>query len=314
MFHETFRFGLLAPLGRRSHQEEAQMSESAPLMEMRPKQTVATDWPRSARSFDRQRDAVAFVLPGGASHAAVQVGMLMALAEAGIRADFVVGTSAGAVNAAAYAADPTSAGLSRLADAWRSVKRSDIFPLRASTLLLGAIGRRNYLLPDTGLRTLIKHFISADRLEITPIAVHVMATDLATGQPTVLSSGQMVLSLLASCAIPSIFPPVEIGGRLLVDGGVSADTPVLQAENLGAKTIYVLPTFGTGPDPRRGSSALQMGLHGAARHASVRVIPAPPTSGISPFRLRESARLIDEAVDLTHSWLESSRTLADALA
>jgi NTE family protein len=254
--------------------------------------------------------------------------MLMALAEAGITPDFVVGTSAGAVNAAAYAADPTTAGLRRVADAWRSVKRSDIFPLRASTLLLGAIGRRNYLLPDTGLRALIKHFISTDRLENTAIAVHVMATDLATGQPAVLSSGQMVPSLLASCAIPSIFPPVEIGGRLLVDGGVSADTPVLQAENLGANTIYVLPTFGPGPDPRRGSSALKMGLHGldqlldqsgratvaAARHASVRVLPVPPTSGISPFRLRESARLIDEAVDLTHTWLESSRTLADALA
>ena len=71
---------------------------------------------------------VAFVLAGGASHAAVQVGMLEALTDAGIRPDFVVGTSAGAVNSVAFGADPSPAGLSRLAAGWKRATRSQVFP------------------------------------------------------------------------------------------------------------------------------------------------------------------------------------------
>lgn len=180
---------------------------------------------------------VAFVLTGGASRAAVQVGMLEVLAEAGIRPDLLIGTSAGAVNAVAYAADPTTAGTTRLAQGWRRTKRSQVFPLWSSSLVLGAIGRRDHLLTNRGLARLIQEFVDSERLEAGAIPAHVLATDRLTGEPVVLSEGPVLPALLASTAIPGVFPPVEIGGRLLVDGGAASDPAILKAESLGATTI-----------------------------------------------------------------------------
>ena len=78
-------------------------------------------------------------------------------------------------------------------------------------------------------------------LDGTTIAAHVVATELASGAPLVISAGETVPALLASCAFPGLYAPVELGGRRLVDGGVSADVPVLQAEALGASVTYILP-------------------------------------------------------------------------
>ena len=98
---------------------------------------------------------MAFVWTGGASHGAVQTGTLEALTEAGVKPDLLVGASVGALNGAAFAADPTGAGLSRLAEGWRRAKRSQVFPLWSSSLVLGAIGRRDHLVNNRGLAALI---------------------------------------------------------------------------------------------------------------------------------------------------------------
>jgi NTE family protein len=149
----------------------------------------------------------------------------------------------------------------------------------------------------------------------------VLTTDFSSGQPVMLSQGDAVTALLASTAIPGVFPQVEIGGRLLMDGGVAANIPIAQAEMLGATTVYVLPTFAAGGPPRR-RSALKVGLYGldhllahpaatqlttANETVVVHWLPVPHTSDISPFRLSESGRLIDEAATLTRSWLQTAR-------
>jgi NTE family protein len=247
----------------------------------------------------------------------VQVGTLKALTDAGIRPDLLLGTSAGAVNAVAYAADPTDAGISRLTQGWRRARRSQVFPLWSSSLVLGAIGRRDHILTNRGLATLIREFVEVERLEAGVIPAHVVTTDLLTGDPVVLSEGPVVPALLASTAIPGVFPPVDIGGRLLVDGAIASDTPTLEAESLGASTIYVLPTFGAGPEARPERSALRVGLSAigqrlghpatttmpAPRHSVVHVMPVPPTAAISPYDFSQSARLIDQAATLTRDWL-----------
>ncbi len=272
---------------------------------------------REPRQEPQRRGRVAFVLTGGASRAAVQVGMLAALTDAAIRPDLVVGTSAGAVNAVAFAADPTDEGISRLTEGWRRTKRSRVFPLWSSSLVLGAIGHRDHLLSNRGLATLIEEFVDAVELEACAIPAHVVATDLLRGDPVVLSRGPVLPALLASAAIPGVFPPVDIGGRLLVDGGIASQTPILEAESLGAMTIYVLPTFGAGPDTRPRRSAMLgrlqamghfFGDSGASmsaptRHAVVHVLPAPATAAISLYDFRQSARLIDQAAALTRAWL-----------
>jgi NTE family protein len=243
--------------------------------------------------------------------------MLEALTDVGIRPDLVVGTSAGAVNAVAYAADPTSGGISRLREGWRRARRSQVFPLWSPSLILGAIGRRDHLLTNRGLATLIKEFVRIEQLEATVIPAYVIATDLLRGDPVVLSEGPVVPALLASTAIPGVFPPVDIGARLHVDGGIASDTPTVEAESLGASTIYVLPTFGSSSDSRPERSAKTVGLFArgqmlghvgmttmaATRHSVVHVMPVPATSAVSPHDFSQSARLIDQAAALTHDWL-----------
>ncbi len=266
----------------------------------------------------RPGQPVAFVLSGGAGYGAVQVGMLQALTAAGIRPDLVVGTSAGALNAAAYAADPTPAGLDRLAGAWKTARRADIFPLHPTDVLPGLLGRRDHLVSPEGLRSWLGTHLQLDLLEQTAIPVHVVATDLASGAPVVISAGDAVTALLASSAVPGIFPPVQIAGQLLLDGGITADTPISQASDLGAGTIYVLPSHGVGPAPHgRARTALGLGIYAysqisanwtndrvaAARGATVHLIPAPTRHRISPFDLSCGAELIAAGALATTSWL-----------
>ncbi|MGH3637221.1 MAG: patatin-like phospholipase family protein, partial [Mycobacterium sp.] len=184
----------------------------------------------------------AFVLSGGASLGSIQVGMLLSLAEGGITPDFIVGTSVGAVNGGWVASRPDAAGISALADVWRSLSRADVFPTRPIVGLLGFLGLRSYLVPNQGLRRLLTGHLEFCRLEDAPIPLHVVATDVLSGHDVLLSSGDACDAIAASSAIPVVFPPVNVNGRDLMDGGVVNNTPLSHAVALGADQIWVLPT------------------------------------------------------------------------
>jgi NTE family protein len=148
-----------------------------------------------------------------------------------------------------------------------------------------------------------------------------MATDLMSGEAVRLSSGDLITALLASAAIPGVYPPVSLGGRMLVDGGIASDTPIGEAVSLGADTVYVLPTVGvdTGRRPRGAAGiALRAMAHilGYASDSEVEanadrcrlyVVPAPPTSDISPFSFAHSRKLVDVARTTTEAWLPTAR-------
>ncbi len=185
----------------------------------------------------------AFVLSGGASLGAIQAGMLRALYERGIEPDLILGSSAGAINGGFVASrPPTVATADALAEVWRGVKRSDIFPLNPLTGLAGFLGRRASLLPDHGVRALLSTHLQFERLEEATVPLHVITTDLFTGSERRLSSGNAIAAVLASAAIPGVFEPVAWEGTELIDGGVSNNTPISHAIELGAERIYVLPT------------------------------------------------------------------------
>src|SRR5215217_7012911 len=117
----------------------------------------------------------AFVLSGGASLGAIQVGMLRALYEREITPDLIVGTSAGALNGAYIASRPqASATADRLARIWRELRRGQVFPL---TGLLGFLGVRDHLVPESGLERLIERHVECRELEELPIPLHVVAVD-----------------------------------------------------------------------------------------------------------------------------------------
>src|ERR1700726_2341720 len=114
--------------------------------------TIVAD-PAAGRAAGEPRTA--FVLAGGAALGAMQAGMVHALYERGIMPDLLVGTSAGALNAAFLASRPaTAATAEALAVIWRGLRRTDVLPLRPPALISGLAGRRDHLVPDLGLRQL----------------------------------------------------------------------------------------------------------------------------------------------------------------
>ncbi|MGH9017251.1 MAG: patatin-like phospholipase family protein [Acidimicrobiales bacterium] len=260
-----------------------------------------------------------FALAGGGNLGAVQVGMLRALLEGGIRPDAVVGTSIGALNGVYLAGHADLDGIAELNDLWLSVHRRDVFPLSMWGLARGIFGQRSFLFAPRGLGALVTRAkLGYENLEDFPIPVSVVATDLADAEAVELSVGPAIEALLASAAIPGVFPPVEIDGRLLVDGGVLADVPIVQADALGAARIFVLPTTPANAPMHPVSAVLMMqralsiAARGSARRAfdavssktPVYVMPVPMVAGhLSIFDFRQTRRLIDEAYQMSAAWL-----------
>src|SRR3954469_14927516 len=113
-----------------------------------------------------QEPRTAFVLAGGASLGALQAGMLRALYEHGITPDFLVGTSAGALNAAYVASRPQTVQTAKdLAQVWRGLHRQDIFPIHLPTLIGGVTNHSDHLVPDRPLRRLAGRHLELARLE-----------------------------------------------------------------------------------------------------------------------------------------------------
>jgi NTE family protein len=274
---------------------------------------------------DRSSGQTAFVLLGGAIVGATQVGMLYALLEAGIRPNLVIGSSAGALNGAHLAGDASLEGVERLAVFWDSIGRRDILPIELRTILGGVVGRRDHLCDPLALRTLIlRADIGFNRIEEAPVPFLPTATDLATGEGVALSDGDVVEALMASASTPGLFPPVDIGGRLLTDGGVVADHPLAEAEAQGATTIYVLPAAPpsiTGP-PRGAIDvaawASFLSAHSTAMATSTRlasrldvhVVPPPSVQDRSILDLGAATELIDRSYLRARSWLADDRSSA----
>jgi NTE family protein len=263
----------------------------------------------------------AFVLSGGANLGAVQVGMLRALHEAGIRPDLLVGASVGAINAAWVAGAPPGDGVDELAAIWTSMRRGDVFPLRLGLGLAGFLGRRASLIDSRGLRSLIRSHVRFERLEDAPIPLHVVVTDVLDGNDIALSSGSAVDVITASAAIPGVFAPVVVDGRTYMDGGVVNNAPVSHAVDLGADTIYVLATGYACSLERAPTSALAITLHAVSlminrrlasdvdhflECADVRVIPPPCPIDVKPNDFSRAAELIDRSYALTVAWLDGA--------
>jgi NTE family protein len=254
------------------------------------------------------------VLAGGASLGAMQVGMLRALYEHGIAPDVLVGTSAGALNAAFVASRPqTVATAEELARVWRGLHRDDIFPINARTLIGGLANQRDHLVPDRGLRRLAARHLQIERLEQARVPLHLVTFDLLSGQEVRLSHGPALDALLAAAAIPGVLAPVRRGGRLLVDGGVINNTPISHAVELGAERIYVLatedPLAPARPIVPRGAldaavhaftllvgARLRSDLARYATAAELIVLPCANPQRVQPTDFDHSSRLIGAAL------------------
>ena len=148
-------------------------------------------------------EKTAFVFAGGGSLGAVQVGMLRELTRYGVSADFVVGSSVGAINASYFASAPNPAGIEKLETIWRALRRHDVFPFTLRSVV-GLLGRPDHLIDPSNLRRLLERHLPFANLEDAMIPVHVIATNLG-GTAVCLSSGPAVDAIMASAAIPEPF-------------------------------------------------------------------------------------------------------------
>ena len=119
---------------------------------------------------------------------------------------------------------------------WRDLRRGQVFPSTRSRAP-GFVGTRDHLVPDSGLRRLVTRHIERDGLDELPIALHVVAVDVVSGEELRLSHGPVLDAVLASCAVPGVLKPVPWGDRMLMDGGVANNTPISHAVELGARRI-----------------------------------------------------------------------------
>jgi NTE family protein len=256
--------------------------------------------------------SVAFVLSGGASFGACQAGMLEALYVHDVRPDLLIGTSVGAINAAFIASRPPTASTARELQAiWRGLTRGQIFPANPLSAGLGLLGMRDHSVPVSSLRKLVCSHLEVEFLEDAPVGLHVVATDVQSGEDVLLSNGPAVEAVLASAAVPGVFPPVPWSGRMLMDGGIINNTPISHAVTLGADQIVVLPAIGTTPLARMPRGAFAACLTAVSRAVNQRfaadvvryadaaeliVLPSPALSGILPTDFARADELIREAL------------------
>lgn len=194
-----------------------------------------------------------FVLGGGGNLGAIQVGMLKAVLDHGIVPDEIVGCSVGAINAAALAADPTPQGMDRLRDLWLTVPETAMASSRFEAIRL-LTTRGNALQPNNGLKMLLESLLEHRRFEDFVVPFHVVATALKSGREEWFSKGDVVGPILASAALPGVFPPVTVNGQPYIDGGVLNNVPISKAYELDATRVVV---FHVGnferprPEPKR---------------------------------------------------------------
>lgn len=260
----------------------------------------------------------AFVLAGGGSLGAVQVGMLKALVSRGIRPDLIVGASVGAINGAYFAAAPDSEGIRKLEVIWTGLESQNVFQFSMLKGLLRLFLHHDYLVEQSAIQRLIELNLPYRLLEQASVPCHVVATDIIGGQEFVFSAGPATTALLASTAIPAIFPPVVVGNRFLVDGGVANNTPISTAVDLGATRVIVLPTgFACALEsPPRGAIAIALqamnlitarqlvgDMERLAGKAELIAVPPLCPMTVSPYDLSHSAELIEKAAAATDCWL-----------
>lgn len=261
---------------------------------------------------------IGFVLGGGGSLGAAQVGMLQALAERRILPDVIAGTSVGSINGAVVALDPVGAA-NRLSHTWAKMTRDAVFPggLFAQARTLQA--SRTHLFPNDGLGRLIDEFLGPDAdFDELAIPFAAVALDVETAAARVITNGPLRPALQASSAIPGIYPVVRHDGHQFYDGGLVANVPLRQALALGARSLVVLDCNFPGQLPPPPDSLADTLMYSAlvamrsqaaletpevAKTVPVVYLPGPPLRMISPLDFSHTAELIEGAYAASRPFL-----------
>lgn len=183
----------------------------------------------------------AFVLGGGGRWGAVEVGMARALHEAGIVPDLILGTSIGAFNGAVIADYPGSEGVDRLTAFWEEIVGTRLFRTGVVDQARRVATLKPAIHETDELRELIERAIHPDtQIEDLHTPFQCVAASIEAVADHWFVTGSVVDAVLASSAVPALFPPMEIDGEHFYDGGLVDSVPLGRAVSLGADVIYVL--------------------------------------------------------------------------
>ncbi|MEU6772199.1 patatin-like phospholipase family protein [Streptomyces sp. NPDC046759] len=273
----------------------------------------------------------AFVLGGGGALGAYEVGMLKALFAAGVHPDLLVGTSVGAINGAAVAADPSGASVARLADLWTGLGRAGVFSGSLFGRLSTAVRSGTHLYHPTPLRELLSFHLPVTCIEDLALSFQCVAANIERAAEHWFAAGPLVDAVLASCAVPGLLPPVRIDDQHYVDGGLVNSIPVGRAVALGATDVYVLQVGRVEqalPPPRAPWQVALVAFEIARRHRfardmadlppgiTVHVLPtgAGPTEGTATLRQLRYRSFGRTAERIERAYAASSRYLETALS
>jgi NTE family protein len=247
-------------------------------------------------------EPIAFVLSGGGNLGALQLGMLRALLEHDVRPDLVVGCSVGAINGAGFADAPTLDGIAGIETMWLELDKHNLLPSGWANAV--ALARRGEAIHDlSGLRGMAEERLEATTFEELAVHFECVTTDVAGAREVWFDSGPLVEPILASSALPAIYPAVEIDGVRYLDGGIVNDVPISRAVELGARTIYILQVgsfMRPRREPRRPLDVVVQAYWVARHHRFKRELDAlPPDVDVHVLPTGETPRM--RFNDFTHS-------------
>jgi NTE family protein len=182
----------------------------------------------------------AFVLGGGGVLGATQIGMLRALVERGIVPDLVVGASVGALNGAVIAAEPSSDSVRTLTELWSDLAGAGIFSDSIVSQAARLARHRTHLHSADPLRALLRQHLPVARIEELPTRFECVAASIEKAAAHWFTDGPIADAVVASCAVPGLFPPARVGDEHFFDGGLVHSIPVGRALHLGARRVFVL--------------------------------------------------------------------------
>ena len=194
---------------------------------------------------------IGLALGGGAARGFAHIGVIQVLEENAIKVDLVAGTSAGSLVAALYAAGRNGAELAKLAETMDEGAITDwTFPMRG-------------LIRGEALARFVREKTNGRLIEQMEMPLGIVATDLSSGQPVCFRRGDTGTAVRASSSVPTIFEPVQIGGRDYVDGGLVAPVPVRAARDMGAEMLIAVD-ISSPPSSKPETDALHMLLQTVA--------------------------------------------------
>lgn len=235
--------------------------------------------------------STAFVLGGGGVLGAVEVGMLRALLERGIRPDLVLGTSIGAVNGALLARDPSLGVIERLTELWLEVSASrEVLGDRPIRTVRRAVATGTHIYSAKPMRQRLADELGDQLIEDLPVRFQACAAHIETASEHWFDSGPLVDAVVASAAVPGLLPPARVEGQHYLDGGIVNSIPVARAVQLGATRLFVLQVGRIDRPltaPRRPWEVARVSFEVARRHRFTREmaeLPADIEAHVLPAR------------------------------